>query len=443
MQQLVFSRVVSRCGAYRPLSFSSLSCRTFSHSFRPHGKAHSRRASDSFDSLPPPQAYPPAQLSRALSLELQSPAQLFPGMVIHWFPGHMHKAREELTRQLEKCQLIVEIRDARIPFSSANPDFDELLKGKKKILVFSKVDLAHPNTRKIVQPYYSRLGVPSLFLSGSHPQQVQRLLFPLIEEHVVRKFKTVPPVICIVGYPNVGKSTIINSMKPREEDKDKQKQKTKGGEAKVGATPGITRDISGFLVRSSPPLFVLDTPGIMIPSFDQTERGIETALKLSVTGCISDHVVGDEVLARYILYSLNRSGQLAYVKLLGLAGPTNHLHVILSAIAHPPKASKKNTNSADADADSQEKASDASIGQLRNIRVNTHKSGILRQWYEMKGLDYRNPQDSPLAAQAAVSSEESTLASKKFIHLFRSGKLGRVTLDVEIMNSQNNNQQTA
>jgi len=204
---------------------------------------------------------------------------------IHWFPGHMVKARKEMQKRLSFMDTIIEVRDARIPFTSGNPDLEAMIANKRRIIVFNKEDLADPKSKKKVSEYFKQKNCNVLFTSGNRVSSIGSLIRCLLQgppNNVQRtrpENSSTPPnpsmarCILVVGMPNVGKSSIINSIRL---------SLGRSQPAKVGPLPGVTRSLSGFKISESPSAFLLDTPGIMLPKIDKKHN--ERGLKLVLTG---------------------------------------------------------------------------------------------------------------------------------------------------------------
>ncbi|VAI12330.1 unnamed protein product [Triticum turgidum subsp. durum] len=195
------------------------------------------------------------------------------GGAINWFPGHMAAASRAIRDRLKLADLVIEVRDARIPLSSANEDLQPVLSAKRRILALNKKDLANPNIMNL-------LGLVELKLREA-----------ILKEPTL--------LVMVVGVPNVGKSALINSIhriaNSRFPVNDKMKR------ARVGPLPGVTQDIAGYKIASQPSIYVLDTPGVLVPSIPD----METGLKLALTGAVKDSVVGEERIAKYLLSLLN------------------------------------------------------------------------------------------------------------------------------------------
>lgn len=210
-----------------------------------------------------------------------------PSNVIQWFPGHMAKARRQMEENLKKVDFIIEIRDARMPGSSKNPLIDELARNKPRLVILSKKDKADPamteawiqalntdSSRAIAidlvkENFKNRIISESLHLNA-----------PLIEKQKKRGIKPRALRAMVVGIPNVGKSTMINSLAGRKA-------------AQTGDRPGVTKSLQWIKVGKD--LEVLDTPGVLWPKFENETSG----LVLAALGSIKDDVVHMDDLALY------------------------------------------------------------------------------------------------------------------------------------------------
>ena len=191
-------------------------------------------------------------------------------MTIHWYPGHMHKATKEMTEILPQVDVIIELLDARIPYSSANPAIAELCQDKPSIKLLSKSDLADP---KIVQQWQSHYeqneNVKTLAISHEQSDRNQNIinLCRKLAPHKENKAKDI--LAMITGIPNVGKSTLINSLAGR-------------AVAKTGNEPAITKGQQRINLRNG--IMLLDTPGILWPKVENPNG----AYRLASTGAIKD-----------------------------------------------------------------------------------------------------------------------------------------------------------
>ena len=204
---------------------------------------------------------------------------------LNWYPGHMTKARRAMEEDLKLVDMILEIRDARIPSSSLNPDITELGKNKRRIILLNKADLADEAQTAQWMEALTRQNVTAAAAdsrSQAGVRAVRRLLEQVSEEKAkkdrARGIVSRPARVMVVGIPNVGKSTLINSLAGR-------------ASAKTGDKPGVTR--GNQWIRLGKGLELLDTPGILWPRFEDREVGIHLAL----IGSISDDVLPVEDLA--------------------------------------------------------------------------------------------------------------------------------------------------
>ena len=210
-------------------------------------------------------------------------------MDIQWFPGHMTKTKRTMSENLSLVDVVIELIDARIPFSSKNPDIDELAKNKFRIIILNKADLANEKSTEIWKKYYEDKGFKVIVansLSGSGINAVtakaKELMADKIKKQQERGRLFVPIRAMIVGIPNVGKSTFINRYVGKNT-------------AKTGDKPGVTRGKQWIRIKKD--LELLDTPGILWPKFDDKEVG----LKLAFIGSINDDILDNEILCKNLI----------------------------------------------------------------------------------------------------------------------------------------------
>jgi len=208
---------------------------------------------------------------------------------INWYPGHMLKAKKELAEQLKRVDVVLEIRDARIPVSSVNLDFEELLGHKKRILIFNKTALADQEVTRSWEESFRTQDIPFLFIDAIKKSHLQKLL-PLSRNIMQQKWSAFrrrgirPPTLklLICGIPNVGKSSLINRLSGRKA-------------AETGPAPGVTKHQDWIKLGSDVEL--LDTPGILWPKIEDRETG----LRLAITGAIKDSIVGTSQLNIFLI----------------------------------------------------------------------------------------------------------------------------------------------
>ncbi|WP_461610410.1 ribosome biogenesis GTPase YlqF [Cytobacillus kochii] len=210
-------------------------------------------------------------------------------MTIQWFPGHMAKARREVTEKLKLVDIIFELVDARIPLSSRNPMIEQIIQQKPRLVLLNKADMADPILTKQWIDYFKSKGLTAISINSQDGQGMKDITLAakqlLQEKFDKQKAKGIRPRAIramIVGIPNVGKSTLINRL-------------AKKNIAKTGNKPGVTKAQSWIKVGKE--MELLDTPGILWPKFEDQEIG----LKLALTGAIKDTILNLQDIAVYAL----------------------------------------------------------------------------------------------------------------------------------------------
>lgn len=216
-------------------------------------------------------------------------------MNLQWFPGHMTKTRRMIEENLKLIDVVIELVDARIPLSSRNPQIDEIVKGKPRLLLLNKADIASAEQNKAWVRYFEEQGISAMAISstggkgfGEIAVRCRALLKDKIARDKEKGIVNRPIKIMVVGVPNVGKSSFINKLSGRKS-------------AKTGDRPGVTTGKQW--IRLDNGLELLDTPGILWPKFEDQQVG----LKLAYTGAIRDEVVDIEELACHFLLLLKEN----------------------------------------------------------------------------------------------------------------------------------------
>lgn len=206
-------------------------------------------------------------------------------MDVQWYPGHMTKARRQMQEDLKLIDLIIELVDARVPFSGRNPDIQTMGAGKARLIILNKADLADESRNQIWLSYYKKQGYQVLLADSrkrASLKQVQPLILEACKEKIERDrrrgIKNRPIRAMVCGIPNVGKSTFINSIAGR-------------ASAKTGNKPGVTKGKQWIHLGKN--LDLLDTPGILWPRFDDQMIGT----RLALIGSVKDEILNTEELA--------------------------------------------------------------------------------------------------------------------------------------------------
>ncbi len=206
-------------------------------------------------------------------------------MNIQWYPGHMTKTRRMMTENISLVDIVIELLDARIPYSSKNPDIDKLAQNKFRIIILNKVDLADDQKTKKWADYFESKGYKVVLVnsvSGKGLKDITEFSRELMKEKLERLKQRgrifVPIRAMIAGIPNVGKSTLINKFVGK-------------ATAKTGDKPGVTRGKQWVKIKKD--FELLDTPGILWPKFDDQRVG----MKLAFTGAVNDDILDSYTLA--------------------------------------------------------------------------------------------------------------------------------------------------
>ena len=212
-----------------------------------------------------------------------------PSTSINWYPGHMAKTKREIKENLQLIDVVYELLDARIPYSSKNKDIDELVKNKPKILIMTKTDLCDLEITKKWQQYYENMGYKVILTDLINNKNIKQIIevASSLSDNMNKKrlslgMKPRKTRVLILGVPNVGKSTLINRLVGKKA-------------APTGDKPGITKKLNW--IRINDKLELLDTPGILEPKLENKE----VALNLAALTSIKEEILDLEQVALHII----------------------------------------------------------------------------------------------------------------------------------------------
>lgn len=205
----------------------------------------------------------------------------------------MKKTKESIRKNLALVDLVYEVIDARVPYSSRNPDIDNIVGDKPRLVILNKSDLADKNANRLWKEYFCKMGITAVIvdsLNNKGLDEIVNMSYRLTEDKrkalEKKGIKNRPIRAMIIGVPNVGKSTLINSLSKRRG-------------ARVGNKPGVTKGNQWIKIKGD--LELLDTPGILWPKFEDKQTG----LNLAFTGAIKDELLDIEVLSAKLIDKLN------------------------------------------------------------------------------------------------------------------------------------------
>ena len=235
---------------------------------------------------------------------------------IHWFPGHMKKALNEIEAKIKLVDIVIEILDARAPLSSINPEFEKRIQNKKRIVIFSKADLADPKETQKWEQYFLKSVDSLLVLNLNDPKsekiianEVKKLGAEKHAKEIAKGMKPQPLKTMIIGIPNVGKSSLINRLAKRSA-------------AGVQNKPGYTRGEQFIKVNND--FILLDTPGVLPMNYDDRN----TAINLALVGSVREDILPNEYLAVYLIKYLSKNYPSALENRFGITDLSNFEEVI-------------------------------------------------------------------------------------------------------------------
>ena len=214
---------------------------------------------------------------------------------INWYPGHMAKSKKQIIQNLKLIDVAVEILDARIPISSHNPDLDNLIKTKKRIIVLNKSDLAEEKENKKWKQYFESKQIAVILADCNKGKgvydcinKIQELMSTKLQNDINKGKVNSKIRVLVIGIPNVGKSSFINKL-------------TKKNSSKVGNKPGVTLQNQWFKLNNN--IELLDTPGVLWPKLEPEQ----VALNLAFTGTIKEEILPKIELAYKLLMHLSQN----------------------------------------------------------------------------------------------------------------------------------------
>lgn len=213
-------------------------------------------------------------------------------MHIQWYPGHMRKTKRLLQENLKLVDIVFELLDSRIPISSTNPEIDEIVGNKPRVVILNKSDLSNGDANSKWINYFKKKGITAIPVNAVGNKGIKKIIDEAniamsekLERLRQRGIKNRPIRAMIVGIPNVGKSTLINALAGKKS-------------ARTGNRPGVTKGNQWIKLKGN--LELLDTPGILWPKFEDQNVG----RKLAFTGAIKDEIMDIETLSLRLLERL-------------------------------------------------------------------------------------------------------------------------------------------
>lgn len=213
----------------------------------------------------------------------------FANVRINWYPGHMAKTKKQIIEDLKLIDVVVEVLDARIPVSSRNRDLEQYIEKKKRVVVLNKADLADINITKMWQEKFKEQGIVAVPMEAANKKGTQDVINAIMTQakEIIQKYaekgrtgRTIK--VMVLGIPNVGKSTFINSL-------------SKKNIVKVENRPGVTKQKQW--IRINEQIELMDTPGMLWPKLDNEK----VQMNLAFTNSIGQNAIDNEEIAYYLL----------------------------------------------------------------------------------------------------------------------------------------------
>ena len=255
--------------------------------------------------------------------------------------GHMKKGLDKIHSSLRFTDAVLEVHDARIPFSGRHPELKSILQLRPHLLVLNKKDRADLdlNRQALVTKQLKSEGIDNFLYMNCSSEKVltyiKKKLVPMMLEEIekrprYRKMAANEYNIMVIGVPNVGKSTLLNKLR--------ESYTGLGKGAQTGAKPGVTRAVMNKMrVSHDPQMFVIDTPGILNPKV----KDVHTGMRLALCDCIPSNLIGEEDIVDYLLFWLNTHDNFSYLDLYNIKQPTDDIVEFLSYVAAHKRLAKK------------------------------------------------------------------------------------------------------
>ena len=253
----------------------------------------------------------------------------------------MKRGLDKIHSSLRFIDAVLEVHDARIPFSGRHPELKNIIHLRPHLLILNKMDLADTTREEDVQKKLKADGFENVIYLNCGAdkiiKQVRNEIMPKMLQEIERRPRYRKNIlseynIMVIGVPNVGKSTLLNKLR------QSYTRKRKG--AQVGANPGVTRAVMNKVrVSFDPEMYVVDTPGILSPKIPTVDSG----MRLALCGCCPSHLVGQSDIVDYLLYWLNIHENFSYLDLYDMKQPTDDVFEFLSKVAFKKQMVQKVT----------------------------------------------------------------------------------------------------